>query len=194
EDEVSSHLTEDDIKRDGIKKELASQITNIKSQLDVADNEEDKKKLRSEITRLDKRKKELTSKKIDSVVKGYVLVELKEGLEWLDNNLYALIQNEPVVQYVLSQLPIMQEELDYFFNVIEEELEPQAELEVVSEPMTIIEKVKEFAREKSEQVVNRFYIVHQKGKKNIIQLPLKIYKKIQGSIQKESIIYGRQGL
>lgn len=213
-EKVTSTLTNKDIEQNELRKELGSEVTNLKKQLDVTECLNKRGELRANIKDLEQQKNKIRKKKIESVVKGYVLIELKEGIYELSNDIYALINNVPVVQYVLSQLPILQEEISSFFNTIKEELEPQVEFEV-NNPKSMIERFREIAKQKVNNVKNRFFSAYT-NKKSVVKMPLKIFKVIylssgstnnngfsftnfineciKESIKKESIIHGREGL
>ncbi|MFC3041626.1 transcription termination/antitermination NusG family protein [Virgibacillus xinjiangensis] len=84
---------------------------------------------RRQIKHLTARLKNLrpSSKKIGSVLKGYILIELENNFHYLPNHLWHLIKSIPKVSGFPSKMNIPQEEVDAFFEEVE--MSPEVELQ-----------------------------------------------------------------
>lgn len=71
------------------------------------------------------------SKKIYSVMKGYILLELKENLFELPKELWQLVKRVPKVCGIVSLYSIPEEEIEHFFETID--LTPSVEVNVIQE-------------------------------------------------------------
>lgn len=151
--ETEARINEEDIATHLAKERYRSAITNRRMQLQAIERynspeyEETKKAYKAEINQLEKQVAKLrnTSKKIHSVLKGYLLIELKWDSEYLPNHLWHLIKSVPLVQNILSTTPIPQEEMEQFISNMEDILEP--EVVVTFEKEKEVEEVKEITSE-----------------------------------------------
>ncbi|MCM3791275.1 hypothetical protein M3221_23355 [Domibacillus indicus] len=71
------------------------------------------------------------SKKIYTVMKGYILLELKEELFELPKELWQLVKRVPKVRGIVGRYSIPEEEMEQFFETID--LTPSVEMNVIQE-------------------------------------------------------------
>lgn len=119
------------------KQELRTSITNRRRQLDsierynTTEYNDLKEKYKDEINQLERQFNQIgrSSKKVHSVMSGYILLELIPKSKYLPNHLWHLIKSVPLVSNILSTSPIPDEEMEFFAERLEETLEPKAEIE-----------------------------------------------------------------
>lgn len=80
-----------------------------------------------------------TTRKIGSVLKGYILVEVDQTFDYLPNHLWHLIKSIPKVMGIPSRMNIPQDEIDAFF----EEVEMSNEIEMQLDEVLAFERAKQ---------------------------------------------------
>lgn len=134
--EVEKGITQKELSDHLERQELRARITNKRRQLDSIERYNTdkyiqlKQEYRTRINELEARFNEIgkSSKKIHSVMSGYILIELTQNSTYLPNQLWHLINSVPIVNKILSVNPIPEEELEWFATCLEEALEPQVEV------------------------------------------------------------------
>ncbi|GAB3051197.1 transcription termination/antitermination NusG family protein [Virgibacillus ainsalahensis] len=129
-----SELTEADITSYLNVQRLQTNLSNLRFAYDQMQGNEDTGSLnmiveyRQQIKDLTTKLKNLRnkSKKIESVLKGYILIELDSNFHYLPKHLWHLIKSIPKVTGFPSRMNIPQHEIDTFF----EETEMSAEVEL----------------------------------------------------------------
>ena len=179
--------TDKEIKEYLEKKEKRALITNKRRQLEAIKNysmemyEELKRDYLDEINELEKEIKNTGSKKkIKSVLSGYILVELKLNAERLPDHLWHLIKSVPLVQSILSRVPIPEHEVDAFAKRLDEILEPEVEFSLEND----------ITEERIEEIRNELIIEFRKKrrkKKHSETLRIRVIEKYDE--MKKGVIY-----
>lgn len=80
------------------------------------------------------------SKKISSVISGYILVELNVNFHYFPDNLWHLVKSIPNVIGIPSKYNIPQEEVDAFFHQVDASLEVELQFEELLSDEDIVEE------------------------------------------------------
>ncbi|MFC2947559.1 transcription termination/antitermination NusG family protein [Virgibacillus sediminis] len=151
---------------------------------------------RRQIKHLTARLKNLrpSSKKIGSVLKGYILIELENNFHYLPNHLWHLIKSIPKVSGFPSKMNIPQEEVDAFFEEVE--MSPEVELqfneilsyeEHLEEQNILLERVNQSQdseeRKSLDESLEDMHTDVVEEVKDIKQAPLPMMKRIQAFIK-----------
>ncbi|WP_046176717.1 transcription termination/antitermination NusG family protein [Domibacillus indicus] len=137
-DEVSEYLDECDVAQYLERKRIKDNLSALRAaHAEISsDSSEEMESLRlcyqKEISRQSKNLKDLQlSKRIYSVMKGYILLELKENFCELPKELWQLVKRVPKVCGIVSPYSIPKEEVEHFFDTID--LTPSIEMNVIQE-------------------------------------------------------------
>lgn len=125
--ELSGYLNEDDVKNHLQIKRIRENLSNLRAAYAGIDQEDGsaetnqmRESYREEIALQSKKLKNIggRSKKIQGVLKGYILLELKEDLFELPKKVWHLIKSIPKVTGIVSPYSLPDEEIEQFFEHI----------------------------------------------------------------------------
>lgn len=146
--------SESSINNHFLKRQYALSIANKREQLKAIERyrspeyEQIKKQYRKQISELTRKlallKKE-DNTQIRTVLKGYILIELKDTITYLPNQLWQLIKSVPHISRILSRHPIPEEEIANFWANLDDELSTEVEIyfdEVMEEEEIVKEETK----------------------------------------------------
>lgn len=184
--------SESNIEKHFLKKQYALSIKNKREQLKVIERyrnpeyEEIKKQYKKEINEL-QRKLALLKKEDDTqirtVLKGYILIELKDTITYLPNQLWQLIKSVPHISRILSRHPIPEDEVANFWTNLDDELSPEVEIyfDEVMEEKEIEKEETKLLKQINDKKTNRH--IQKELLRKINELRKSFADKVRGILQ-----------
>ncbi len=146
-----SELNNEDISDHLQIQRLQSGLTNLRNQYDALRNHKDTESInllntyKDQMRKISKKIKEFraSSKKISSLLSGYILVELNINYHYIPDHLWHLIKSVPRVINLVSKYNIQKEEVESFFQ----QIDMTPEIEIQFEELLNTEEIEELESE-----------------------------------------------